>query len=171
MLGYPTLLKYEGGRVGEIERLHAKWNFMWMCSLCRLPVAKNHNFWANFDIWGTPVPNTVYWWRSNFVCWRRPKVFTYIRNFMWMCSLCWLRRPKPTILDKFWHLGSSCTDSVLPMRSKFSAACARADPWCTLRAKFRLDRFILSLSGSDKTQIFPFFGLRHFVVSPIAAIW
>ena len=37
-----------------------------------------------------------------------------------------------------------------------------------LRAKFRLDRFILSPSGSDKTQILPFFGLRHFAVSPIA---
>ena len=34
--------------------------------------------------------------------------------------------------------------------------------------KFGLDRFILSPSGSDKTQIFPFFGLRHFVVSPTA---
>jgi len=54
------------------------------------------------------------------------------------------------------------------MRSKFSAACATAHPWCTLRANFRLDRFILSPSGSDKTQIFPFFGLRHFLLSPIA---
>jgi len=33
-----------------------------------------------------------------------------------------------------------------------------------MSCKFRLDRFILSPSDSDKTQIFPFFGLRHFVV-------
>ena len=35
--------------------------------------------------------------------------------------------------------------------------------------KFRLDRFILSPSGSDKTHFFPFFGLRHFVMSPTAS--
>jgi len=29
---------------------------MWVCSLCRLLVAKNHNFWPNFAICGAPVP-------------------------------------------------------------------------------------------------------------------
>ena len=76
--------------------------------------------------------------------------------------------PKPQFWTNFDIVGGSCTDHLLPMRCKFSAACARADPWCTLPAKFRIDQFILSPSGSDKTQIFPFFGLRHFVVSPIA---
>jgi len=37
-----------------------------------------------------------------------------------------------------------------------------------LRAKFRLERFILSPYGGDKPQFLPFFGLRHFVVSPFA---
>ena len=36
-----------------------------------------------------------------------------------------------------------------------------------LRAKFRLDQFILSTSSGDKPQISPSFGGRHFVVSPI----
>jgi len=36
-----------------------------------------------------------------------------------------------------------------------------------LRAKFRLDRFILSPSGGKKTQFLPFFKLRHFVMSPL----
>ena len=62
----------------------------------------------------------------------------------------------------------SCTDPLLPMRSKFSAACARADPWCTLRAMQISSRSVMSPSGRDKTQTFPFFGLRHFVVSPTA---
>ena len=75
---------------------------------------------------------------------------------MWMCSLYWLPVAQNHNFGQIltFGRGGSCTDPVLPMRSKFSAACARADPWCTLRAKFRLDRFILSPSGSDKTLIF-----------------
>jgi len=34
-----------------------------------------------------------------------------------------------------------------------------------LRAKFRLDRFILSPSGGEKPQFLPFFGLLHLMVS------
>jgi len=47
--------------------------------------------------------------------------------------------------------------------------------WCVhthgirLRAKFRLDRFILSPSGGKKTQVLPFFALQHLVVSPIGS--
>jgi len=36
-----------------------------------------------------------------------------------------------------------------------------------LRAKFHLDRFILSPSVGEKPQFLPFFGLRHLVMSPI----
>jgi len=35
-----------------------------------------------------------------------------------------------------------------------------------LHTKFRLDSFILLLSGGEEPQILLFFGLRHFVVSP-----
>jgi len=54
---------------------------------------------------------------------------------------------------------------LLPMRVKFGvlqqARSAR------LRAKFRLDQFILSSSGGENPQFLPFFGLRHLVVSPV----
>jgi len=103
------------------------------------------------------------------VCWRRPKVYTYIRNFMWMCSLCWLPVAQNHNFGQILTLGGAPVPIPFYRQGpNFSAACARAEPWCTLRAKFRLDRFILPPSGSDKTLIFPFFGLRHFVVSPIA---
>ena len=36
-----------------------------------------------------------------------------------------------------------------------------------LRAKFRLDWFILSASGGEKTPFLPFFGLRHLVMSTV----
>jgi len=38
-----------------------------------------------------------------------------------------------------------------------------------LRAKFSLDQFIVSPSGGEKSQILPFFGLSHFVVSPVSS--
>jgi len=36
-----------------------------------------------------------------------------------------------------------------------------------LHAKFRVNQFILSPSADKKRKILPFFGLKHFVVSPI----
>jgi len=38
-----------------------------------------------------------------------------------------------------------------------------------LHAKFSLDRFILSPSGSENPKILPFFGLQHFVVLPLGS--
>jgi len=38
-----------------------------------------------------------------------------------------------------------------------------------LRAKFCLDRFILSPSGGENPQILQFFGIRHLVVSPVGS--
>ena len=38
-----------------------------------------------------------------------------------------------------------------------------------LRAKFRLDQFILSPSDGEKPQFLPFFGLWHLMVSPIGS--
>jgi len=76
-----------------------------------------------------------------------------------MCSLC--RLP----VAKNHNFGQICTDRLLPMRAKIGAL------WHThgvrLRAKFRLDQFILLPSGGENPQILPFFGLWPFVVLPI----
>ena len=39
-----------------------------------------------------------------------------------------------------------------------------------LRVKFCVDRFIMWPSGGENPQILPFFGLRHFVLSPFGGI-
>ena len=49
--------------------------------------------------------------------------------------------PKPQFWTNF-DIGGLLYRSPFTDEVKFSAACARADPWCTVRAKFRLDRFI-----------------------------
>jgi len=58
---------------------------------------------------------------------------------------------------------------LLPIRAKFDAL--EQTRGIRLRAKFRLDRckLILSPSGGENPQILPFFGLRHFVVSPLGS--
>ena len=53
------------------------------------------------------------------------------------------------------------------MRAKFGVL--QQTQGVRLRAKFRLDRFILSPSGGEKPQFLPYFGLRHSVVSPIGS--
>jgi len=53
-----------------------------MCSLCRLPVAKNHNFWQVLTFLGVPVPTPFYRWGSNLVSYSRPTVHLYLRNFI-----------------------------------------------------------------------------------------
>ena len=52
----------------------------------------------------------------------------------------------------FW---GSCTDLLLPMRAKFSVLCQTLG--LRLRAKFRLDRFILSSVTAKKKTIFAVF--------------
>ena len=72
---------------------------------------------------------------------------------------------KPQFWTNFDTFGGSCTDPLLPMRAKFGAL--EQIHFTRLRAKFRLDRFILSSCGGEKPQFLPFFGLRHLLMSPI----
>jgi len=52
-----------------------------MCSLCRLPVAKDHNFRQILTLLGAPVPNLFYWLGPNLVFYSRPTVYVHLRNF------------------------------------------------------------------------------------------
>jgi len=90
-----------------------------MCSLCRLPVAKNHNFGQILTFLGTPVPTPFYRWGPNVVCYSRP---WYTLMYVKFCvlqrapGLDWRAKfhlnmfivlasggQKNTILGTFWH--------------------------------------------------------------------
>ena len=62
---------------------------------------------------------------------------------------------KLQFLANFDIFGGSCIDALLPMRAKFGVL--QQTHGLRLRAKFRLDRFILSSSGGEKTPIFAIF--------------
>ena len=77
-----------------------------------------------------------------------------------MCSLCRLllaKKPQFWANFDFWGL---------LYRSPFGG---EGQIWCAVRscAKFRLDRFIPSLSVDEKPQFCRFFVLRHVALSPI----
>jgi len=137
-----------------------------MCSLCRLPVANNHNF-GQILTSGDSCTEHRLLMRVKFCVLEETQGIHLHMKFHVNVFFVLASAAQNHNFGQILTIVDSCTDTLLAMRSKFSAACARADPWCTLRAKFRLHRFILSPSCSDKTQFFRFFGLRHFVVSPI----
>ena len=75
-------------------------NFIWMCSLCRLPVAKNHNqFLGKF--W-THVPTPFYRWGSKVVWYSRPTVYAYVPNFVSIGLFCRPLLPKNPNFCRFW---------------------------------------------------------------------
>ena len=82
-----------------------------------------------------------------------------------MCSLCRLPLAKNHNFGQILTFGGSSTHPLLLMRAKCSALVQTLS--LRLRAKFRLDRFILSPSVCEKPQFLPFFGLRHLVLSPV----
>jgi len=60
----------------------------------------------------------------------------------------------------------SCTDPHLPTRAKFCAP-QQTKVGYTLKCQIS-SRSVYSVpSGGEKPQFLPFFGLRHFVVSPV----
>jgi len=88
-----------------------------MCSLCPLPVAKNHNFGQILNFGGLlyrlPFTDKAQIWcpeadRASTLMCQISSENVHCVGFQW---------PKTTILGKFWHLGGFCTDRLLPMRA------------------------------------------------------
>ena len=129
----------------------------------------------------------IYWWvlilhLGDFVImlpyWSRPNLAwdsihtwsTLTRQILSECIHCiGFRWPKATNLDKFWHLGVSCTDLLLPMKAKFGML--EQTHGLRLDAKFRLDRlfWFMSPSGGENPQILPFYWLRDLWCRQLAA--
>jgi len=75
-----------------------------MCSLCRLPVAKNYNFGQILTFWGAPVPTPFYRRRPNLVCYSRPTVHVSLRNFVSIGLFCRPLEAKPPKVCRFLGL-------------------------------------------------------------------
>jgi len=84
---------------------------MWMCWLCQLPVAKNHNFGQILTFLGATVPTPFYRREPNSVCYSRPMVYVYMPNFMLIGLFCRPLAAKNTNFAIFWTSAFSDVDS------------------------------------------------------------
>ena len=129
------------------------------CLLCRLPVAKNHNFGQMLTFGGLlyrpPITDEGQIW-----CAKADRSSTLTCRISSECVHCVaFRWPKTTILGKFRIFGGSCTGSLLPIRLKFGVL--KQTGCLHLCAKFRLKMFIVSASSGQKPQFwanFDFWG-------------
>ena len=62
-------------------------------------------FWANFDIWGAPVPTPYYRWEPNLVCYSWPTADAYVSKFV---SIGLFEKPQFCL---FWTSAFSDVDS------------------------------------------------------------
>ena len=96
------------------------WNFIWMSSLCRLPVAENHNF-GHILTFGGSCTDPLLPMRAKFGILKQNErnVYTYTLNFIWIYSLSRLPVAQNHNFGHILTFGGSCTDPLLPMRAKF----------------------------------------------------
>jgi len=139
-------------------------SLIWMCSLCRLPVAKNHNFGHIFNFGGLlyRLPFTdkgQIWFPEADQTSTLTNVYTYTPNFILKCSLCRLPVAKNHNFGQILNFGGSCTGSLLLIRVKFGVL--KQNGRLHLRVKFHLKVFIVSASSGQKPQFwanFDFWG-------------
>jgi len=77
------------------------------------------------------------------------------------------RLPKKTHFWQILTFGGLLYRTPVPLSMRANFDTLQQTRGIRLRTKFRLDRFILSHSGGENPQILSYFGLRHFVGSPV----
>ena len=124
-----------------------------MCSLCRLPVAKKHNFGQILTFWGlgscTDPPLPI---RAKFgVLGQTQRLHLQAKFHLNLFTVSASGDQKPQFwanFDIFFLGGGSCTDPLLPMRVKFGVV--EQTQGLHLHAKFHL--FTVSAFGGQKPQ-------------------
>ena len=99
-----------------------------MCSLCRLPVAKNHNF-GQILTCGDSCTDPFYRLGLNLVFYSRPTAYAYVPNFVSVGLFCQTLLAKNRFFCIFWtssfsgvtnsqqsqKVGHGCTTTNLPL--------------------------------------------------------
>ena len=96
----PNLVSYSRPKVYTYRP-----NFIWMRSLCRLPVAKNHNFRQILTFLWAAVPTPFYRWGPNLVSYSRPTIYVYLWNFVSISLFCLPVGAKNPNFCRFLHFG------------------------------------------------------------------
>ena len=116
---------------------------------------------ANFDIFGGSCTDPLLPMRAKFGVLEQTKgLHLHAKFHLNVFIVSASGGQKPTILGEYFDCWGSCTNPLLPMRAKFGVQYQTHG--VRLRAKFRLDQFILTPSGGDKPQFLPFFWTSAF---------
>ena len=124
-----------------------------MCSLCRLPMGKNHNFGQILTIWGAPVSTPFYRYGPNLVCYSRPAVYAYERNFVSFGLFC---RPLATKNPEFLSYFAICWTSAFSgvanwqQSDKVEHRCTTTNlPYLTASKSFLYSNAFMAKSGAE----------------------
>ena len=156
-------------------------NFIWMCTLCRLPVAKNHNFGQILNFGGLlyrlPFTDKAQIWcaKADLSCTLTGRissecvhcVYIYVLNVIWKRSLCRLPVAKNHKFGQILNFGGGyCSDPLLPIKVKCKCGVLKQTYRVHLQAEFHLNVFIVSPSGGQKPQFWANF---DFLGAPVPA--
>ena len=121
-----------------------------MCSLCRRPVAKNHNYGQILTFWGL-LYRPLLPMRAIFVLLQQTQGLHLQAKFcLNVFTVSASGGQNPQFWANFDILGGSCTDPLLPMRAEFGGL--QQTRGLHLWAKFHLNVLIVSGSGGQKPQ-------------------
>ena len=134
-----------------------------MCSLCLLPVAKNHIFGQILNL-GAAIP-TPFTDEGQIWCARADPGSTLTRQISSECVHCvGFQWAKPQFWTNFDIFGGSCIDSLLPTRAKFGVL--EQTQGLHLHAKFCLNAFIVPAYGGQKPQLLAHFDIWGLLYRP-----
>ena len=119
-----------------------------MCSLCRLLVAKNHNFRQILTFLGAPVPM-----RAKFGAYSRPTAYVYMRNFVSVGLFCRPVTAKNRNFCRFLSFFGLRHLVVLPIGSSLrklnTGAQAQTFPYPTVSKSFLHSDAFMAKSGAQ----------------------
>jgi len=120
-----------------------------MRSLSRLSVAKNHNFWANFDSFGGSCTDPLLPMRPNLVCYSRPMVCVCLRNLIsiGLFSSCGGEKPQFLPFFELRHLVLSPISSSL--RRLNTGAQLQTFPYPAVSKSFLYSNAFMAKSGAQ----------------------
>jgi len=86
---HPSLpMRAKFGVLEQTQGLHLQAKFHLIVFIVSASGSQKPQFWANFDILGAPVPTPFYRRGPNLVCYSRPAVYVYLRNFVLIGLFC-----------------------------------------------------------------------------------
>ena len=114
---------------------------------------QRQQFWANFDVFGAPVPSPFYRWGPNLAFYSRPMAYAYLPNLVSIGLFCRPLLAKTPNFCRFfgiWHLVLSPIGSIL--RKVNTGAQLQTFPYSTTSKSFLYSKALMAKSGTQSLR-------------------